>query len=110
MGESKTLPTYFCRNCENPLALGEDLISKKFVVTSGAAFMFSHAMNVVVGPKIGRKLITGSYVVADVMCSKCGETLGWKYVETFNLKQRYKSMCSRGSARVQAQNPMHIRI
>ncbi|KAG2256468.1 hypothetical protein Bca52824_075762 [Brassica carinata] len=47
-------------------------------------------MNVVVGPKIGRKLLTGSYVVADVMCSKCGEKLGWKYVETFNLKQRYK--------------------
>ncbi|KAL0698292.1 hypothetical protein Bca4012_054414 [Brassica carinata] len=90
MGESKTLPTYFCRNCENPLALGEDLISKKFVGASGPAFMFSHAMNVVVGPKIGRKLLTGSYVVAEVMCSKCGEKLGWKYVETFNLKQRYK--------------------
>ncbi|CAH2077745.1 unnamed protein product [Thlaspi arvense] len=90
MGESKTRPTYFCRNCENPLALGEDLISKKFVGASGPAFMFSHAMNVVVGPKIGRKLITGSYVVADVTCSKCGETLGWKYVETFDLKQRYK--------------------
>ncbi|RID50805.1 hypothetical protein BRARA_H01508 [Brassica rapa] len=67
MGESKTLPKYFY------------LISKKFV-----------AMNVVVGPKIGRKLLTGSYVVEDVMCSKCGEKLGWKYVETFNLKQRYK--------------------
>ncbi|WZZ09876.1 hypothetical protein YC2023_095797 [Brassica napus] len=52
--------------------------------------MFSQAMNVVVGPKIGRKLLTGSYVVEDVMCSKCGEKLGWKYVETFNLKQRYK--------------------
>nr|VDD05312.1 unnamed protein product [Brassica rapa] len=24
MGESKTLPKYFCRNCENPLALGEE--------------------------------------------------------------------------------------
>ncbi|CAN7033075.1 unnamed protein product [Brassica rapa subsp. trilocularis] len=51
--------------------------------------MFSQAMNVVVGPKIGRKLLTGSYVVEDVMCSKCGEKLGWKYVETFNLKQRH---------------------
>lgn len=52
--------------------------------------MFSHAMNVVIGPKIERKLITGSYVVADVMCGNCGETLGWKYVETFHLRQRYK--------------------
>ncbi|KAH0915575.1 hypothetical protein HID58_030021 [Brassica napus] len=93
MGESKTLPKYFCRNCENPLALGEESHLQKicdFYGASGAAFMFSHAMNVVVGPKIGRKLLTGSYVVADVMCSKCGEKLGWKYVETFNLKQRYK--------------------
>ncbi|XP_013601382.1 PREDICTED: protein yippee-like At4g27740 [Brassica oleracea var. oleracea] len=88
-GTALTLPKYFCRNCENPLALGEDLISKKFVGASGPAFMFSYAMNVVVGPKIGRKLLTGSYVVADVMCSKCGEKLGWKYVETY-CKQRYK--------------------
>ena len=54
--------------------------------------MFSYAMNVVVGPKIGRKLLTGSYVVADVMCSKCGEKLGWKYVETYAFFQKKKSM------------------
>ncbi|KAH0902515.1 hypothetical protein HID58_042018, partial [Brassica napus] len=77
MGEGKTLPTYLCRNCENPLALGEDLISKKFVGASGPAFMFSHAMNVVIGPKIERKLITGSYMVADVMCGNCGENM-WR--------------------------------
>uniref|UniRef100_A0A0D3DN67 Protein yippee-like n=1 Tax=Brassica oleracea var. oleracea TaxID=109376 RepID=A0A0D3DN67_BRAOL len=83
-GTALTLPKYFCRNCENPLALGEDLISKKFVGASGPAFMFSYAMNVVVGPKIGRKLLTGSYVVADVMCSKCGEKLGWKYLQYYD--------------------------
>ncbi|CAN6894913.1 unnamed protein product, partial [Brassica oleracea] len=92
-GTALTLPKYFCRNCENPLALGEDLMSKKFVGASGPAFMFSYAMNVVVGPKIGRKLLTGSYVVADVMCSKCGEKLGWKYVETYAFFQKKKKYC-----------------
>ncbi|XP_010520950.1 PREDICTED: protein yippee-like At4g27740 [Tarenaya hassleriana] len=90
MEETKTFPTYFCRNCLIPLALGEDLLSKSFKASSGPAFMFAHAMNVVVGPKVERKMITGPYVVADVMCSKCGETIGWKYVETFSLNQRYK--------------------
>ncbi|CAH8317728.1 unnamed protein product [Eruca vesicaria subsp. sativa] len=50
MGEGKTLPTYFCRNCENPLALGGNSKTTK-IGASGAAFMFTHAMNVVIGPK-----------------------------------------------------------
>ncbi|EOY23625.1 hypothetical protein QUC31_008348 [Theobroma cacao] len=81
---------YSCRNCLNPLALGDDLVSKNFKAKSGQAYMFIHAMNVVLGPKYDKQLLTGLHTIADIHCSKCGEAVGWKYVQAFDLKQRYK--------------------
>ncbi|CAN8230254.1 unnamed protein product [Cochlearia groenlandica] len=90
MGESKILPKYFCRNCENPLAFGEDIISKKFVGRTGRAFLFSHAMNIVVGAKEDRNLLTGLHTVADISCVDCNEPLGWKYERAYETSQKYK--------------------
>ncbi|XP_017972348.1 PREDICTED: protein yippee-like At4g27740 [Theobroma cacao] len=81
---------YSCRNCLNPLALGDDLVSKNFKAKSGQAYMFIHAMNVVLGPKYDKHLLTGLHTIADIHCSKCGEAVGWKYIQAFDLKQRYK--------------------
>ncbi|KAK6936642.1 Yippee/Mis18/Cereblon [Dillenia turbinata] len=81
---------YTCRNCRTPIALGDDLISKQFKAKSGAACMFGHAMNVVLGYKQDRELITGLFTIADIHCSRCGEELGWKYVRAFDIRQRYK--------------------
>ncbi|KHG03929.1 hypothetical protein F383_27818 [Gossypium arboreum] len=83
-------PLYRCRNCKNPLALIDDLLSKNFIGKSGKAYMFQHAMNIVLGPKYDKQLITGRFSIADVFCSKCGEELGWKYVQSYDLKNRYK--------------------
>ncbi|XP_061999666.1 protein yippee-like At4g27745 isoform X3 [Rosa rugosa] len=60
------------------------------VAESGRAFLFSHAINVVQGPKEDRRLITGLHTVADVHCSDCGEVLGWKYVKAYEQSQKYK--------------------
>ncbi|KAE8727002.1 Protein yippee-like [Hibiscus syriacus] len=88
--ESGGNPLYRCSNCRNPLALVEDLLSKNFIAKSGKAYMFRHAMNVVLGPKYDTQMITGRYTVADVFCSKCNERLGWKYVQSYDMKNRYK--------------------
>lgn len=56
----------------------------------GRAFLFSHAMNVVEGPKEDRLLMTGLHTVADVHCSDCREVLGWKYERAFEESQKYK--------------------
>ncbi|KAE8694281.1 Protein yippee-like [Hibiscus syriacus] len=55
--ESSANPLYRCSNCRNPLALVEDLLSKNFIAKSGKAYMFQHAMNVVLGPKYDKQLI-----------------------------------------------------
>ena len=57
---------------------------------SGPAYMFVHAMNVIVGQKVDRKFMTGLYTVADIYCSNCGETLGWKYVRAYEVRDKFK--------------------
>ncbi|KAE8077656.1 hypothetical protein FH972_016199 [Carpinus fangiana] len=83
-------PLYSCRNCQNPIALRTDLLSKNFIGKSGPAYMFVHAMNIIVGQKVDRKLMTGLYTVADIYCSNCGETLGWKYVRAYEVRDKFK--------------------
>ncbi|KAG2708514.1 hypothetical protein I3760_05G197000 [Carya illinoinensis] len=84
------LPLYSCRNCQNPIALRSDLLSKAYIGKSGPAYLFSHAMNIIVGRKEDRKLITGAYSVADIYCCNCGEILGWKYLRVYEVKQKFK--------------------
>ncbi|XP_039062487.1 protein yippee-like At4g27740 [Hibiscus syriacus] len=88
--ESAGNPLYSCSNCRNPLALVEDLISKNFLATSGKAYMFQHVMNVALGPKYDAQMLTGRHSIADIFCNKCGEKLGWKYVQAYDQENRYK--------------------
>ncbi|CAJ2667419.1 unnamed protein product [Trifolium pratense] len=61
-----------------------------FLGKNGRAFLFSHAMNVVTGPKEDRTLLTGLHTVADVYCGDCREVLGWKYERAYEPSQKYK--------------------
>lgn len=56
----------------------------------GRAFLFSHAMNIAVGAKEDRNLMTGLHTVADISCADCSEVLGWKYERAFDASQKYK--------------------
>ncbi len=47
-------------------------------------------VNISLGPKEDRVLITGLHTVADVYCNCCQACLGWKYVEAFEESQKYK--------------------
>ncbi|KAK7386236.1 hypothetical protein VNO78_26304 [Psophocarpus tetragonolobus] len=82
--------TYRCRNCQNPVAFRSELLSKKYLAKTGQAFLFSHARNIVYGPKQERNLITGLYTIADIFCSKCGEELGWKYLHASETREKFK--------------------
>jgi len=52
--------------------------------------MFSHVMNIVLGQKEDRKMLTGMYTVAAIFCINCGHELGWKYERAFDPSQRIK--------------------
>lgn len=47
-------------------------------------------MNVVVGSKEDRQLMTGLHTVADIYCFDCHEVLGWKYERAYEETQKYK--------------------
>ncbi|XP_027337667.1 protein yippee-like At4g27740 [Abrus precatorius] len=82
--------TYRCKSCQNPVAFRSELLSKSYRAKTGPAFMFSHARNIILGPKQDRSLITGVYSVAGIFCSKCGEELGWKYIQAYEARERFK--------------------
>ncbi|KZV21912.1 protein yippee-like [Dorcoceras hygrometricum] len=81
---------YSCYRCRNPVALHDDIVAKGFQSRNGRAFLFSHSMNVVSGPKEDRQLMTGLHMVSDVHCGDCGEVLGWKYEKAYEDSQKYK--------------------
>lgn len=56
----------------------------------GRAFLFSHAINIGVGPKEDRQLTTGLHTVADIHCADCHQVLGWKYERAYEASQKYK--------------------
>lgn len=90
MAESVGHRIYSCCNCRNHVSYHEDVISKAFQGRNGRAFLFSHAMNIDVGEKQDRQLMTGLHTVADVSCSECKEILGWKYERAYEESQKYK--------------------
>lgn len=57
---------------------------------SGQAYLFNHAMNVVLGAKEEKQLLTGHYMIAKMFCSRCGEEMGWNYLAAFDARQKYK--------------------
>mmetsp|Transcript_39270 Transcript_39270/g.65172 ORF Transcript_39270/g.65172 Transcript_39270/m.65172 type:complete len:129 (+) Transcript_39270:29-415(+) len=83
---------YSCASCQTHVATHDQLISKSFQGRHGRAFLFKTAVNVSLGPREDRVLMTGLHTVSDIFCSctSCGSRLGWKYVEAFEPSQKYK--------------------
>ncbi|OQU79113.1 LOW QUALITY PROTEIN: hypothetical protein SORBI_3008G097401 [Sorghum bicolor] len=90
VGRWRSLWGRACCTCRNHVCLHDDIISKAFQGRNGRAFLFSHAMNVVVGAKEDRQLMTGLHTVADIYCNDCREVLGWKYERAYEETQKYK--------------------
>jgi len=90
MVEFRGNPFYSCNNCRNPIALRDDLLSKAFWAKSGQAYFFSHAMNIILGEKEEKQLMSGHFTIAGVYCRKCGDELGWKYLRAYDANQMFK--------------------
>ncbi|KAK6943510.1 Yippee/Mis18/Cereblon [Dillenia turbinata] len=48
------------------------------------------SVNVTVGEKEERMMMTGMHTVVDLFCVGCGEILGWKYEIAYEKNQKYK--------------------
>ena len=47
-------------------------------------------VNITLGPREDRLLITGLHTVCDIHCTTCNSVLGWKYEVAYEESQKYK--------------------
>ncbi|KAF5337845.1 hypothetical protein D9611_013294 [Ephemerocybe angulata] len=83
-------PTYSCSKCSAVISLQDELISKAFSGRDGRGFLMQSAVNVKMGKREDRSLMTGVHTVADVFCVGCDERLGWYYHKAADPSQKYK--------------------
>ncbi|KAL4452261.1 hypothetical protein ABPG75_007923 [Micractinium tetrahymenae] len=81
---------YTCSQCKTHCTEHSQLISKAFQGRHGRAYLFSDVVNITVGPREDRMLITGLHTVADIYCITCNSVLGWKYEVAYEESQKYK--------------------
>ncbi|XP_019162560.1 PREDICTED: protein yippee-like At3g08990 isoform X2 [Ipomoea nil] len=81
---------YSCKFCKTQLSVAEDIISKAFHCRHGEAYLFDKVVNVTLGAKEERMMITGMHTVVDTYCVACGSLVGWKYETAHEKSQKYK--------------------
>ncbi|KAF8733812.1 hypothetical protein HU200_014662 [Digitaria exilis] len=81
---------YRCKHCRTDLALADDIISKGFLCHNGKAYLFDKVVNVSVGEREDRMMMTGMHTISDIFCVRCGVILGWKYEAAFDSTNKYK--------------------
>ncbi|GFY83768.1 Yippee family putative zinc-binding protein [Actinidia rufa] len=80
----------------------ERIRSSAFHCRHGKAYLFDKVVNVTLGEKEERMMMTGMHTVVDIFCVGCGSLVGWKYVRwlahlfsvaaeaAFEKNQKYK--------------------
>nr|GAT58574.1 predicted protein [Mycena chlorophos] len=71
-------------------ALQDEAITKLFQGRDGRGYLMHSALNVKLGGREERSLITGVHSVADAFCVGCEERLGWYYHKASDFSQKYK--------------------
>ncbi|KAG8985710.1 hypothetical protein FRB94_005449 [Tulasnella sp. JGI-2019a] len=83
-------PVFSCAKCGATIALQDELISKAFSGREGRAYLLHSTVNIKLGKKEDRTLLTGIHTVADIQCVGCGSLIGWTYLKAHEQAQRYK--------------------
>uniref|UniRef100_A0A0K3CJ89 FGENESH: predicted gene_6.39 protein n=1 Tax=Rhodotorula toruloides TaxID=5286 RepID=A0A0K3CJ89_RHOTO len=59
-----TVPSFACGTCGLEVALQDELVSRSFQGTSGPAYLFRTAVNVDIGTKTSKQLLSGKHVIS----------------------------------------------
>ncbi|KAK4730458.1 hypothetical protein R3W88_023446 [Solanum pinnatisectum] len=81
---------YSCKYCKTHFGLADHIMSKSFQCKHGKAYLFDKVMNVTLGEKEERMMLTGMHTVVDIFCVGCGSIVGWKYEAAQEKDQKYK--------------------
>ncbi|KAL6883393.1 hypothetical protein ACP4OV_010807 [Aristida adscensionis] len=79
-----------CRQCRVDAAPAAAILSKDFQGRLGRAYLFDRVVNITLGPKEDRHLMTGLHTVSDIYCNCCQEMLGWRYDKAYEESEKYK--------------------
>ncbi|CDR37990.1 CYFA0S01e19944g1_1 [Cyberlindnera fabianii] len=82
--------TFGCAYCKTHLSSSTLVISKDYRGKTGDAYLMDKVVNIIQGKKVHRQMITGRYLVSDIMCHQCGHCVGWKYHKSDVKNQKYK--------------------
>ncbi|KAG0669072.1 hypothetical protein C6P45_004144 [Maudiozyma exigua] len=82
--------TYACKNCRTHLSSSQEIMSRDYRGKTGDAYLMSKLVNIEEGLQETRVMMTGEYLVCDINCSWCHQLIGWKYLKSDTLSQRYK--------------------
>ncbi|XP_015160327.1 protein yippee-like isoform X1 [Solanum tuberosum] len=63
---------------------------QSFQCRHGKAYLFDKVVNVTLGEKEERMMLTGIHTVVDIFCVGCGSIVGWKYEAAQEKDQKYK--------------------
>ncbi|KAI8387743.1 related to Protein yippee-like MOH1 [Nakaseomyces glabratus] len=88
--QEKIFVTYGCRRCRTHLSSSSHVISKDYRGKTGTAYLMDEVLNVLEGNVETRPMLTGDYVVCDILCHWCKNVVGWKYLQSERKDQRYK--------------------
>nr|XP_010923057.1 protein yippee-like isoform X5 [Elaeis guineensis]XP_010923058.1 protein yippee-like isoform X5 [Elaeis guineensis]XP_029120747.1 protein yippee-like isoform X5 [Elaeis guineensis] len=64
--------------------------SKHLICWLSQNFNWYIGVNVTVGLKEDRMMMTGLHTVSDIFCVGCGSIVGWKYDAAHDKNQKYK--------------------
>ncbi|KAK6231244.1 hypothetical protein SCA6_001317 [Theobroma cacao] len=65
-------------------------VFQSFHCRHGKAYLFDKVVNITVGEKEERMMMTGMHTVVDIFCVGCGSIVGWKYEAAHEKLQKYK--------------------
>lgn len=82
--------TYGCSGCRTHLSTSQLVLSKDYRGQTGDAYLMDKVVNVKQGEPDMRTMLTGRYLVSDIMCHQCGHRVGWKYHHTDAKNQKFK--------------------
>lgn len=82
--------TFGCCNCRTHLSSVDQIMSRDYRGRTGDAFLMNNVVNVIEGDLEERSMITGNYLVCDILCHWCRNPIGWKYVRSQRKDQKFK--------------------
>lgn len=89
--KSKACSIYRCKSCSSDICHSSLINSKDFWGNNGLAYFVDNVINVRLDDQEVMKIMrTGEYGIKAIYCIQCNINLGWKYITSVSVHERYK--------------------